>query len=143
MAIVRWNPIGGLAAVEFDRLNRLFDDLHSEGTRAWVPAVDIYETEGHEVVIKAELPDVRKEDISVTFENGVLTLTGQRKQEESVEKGQVRRLERRHGAFSRSFTLPDSVDASAIAAVYKDGVLTIRLPRREESKPKQISVNVQ
>ena len=143
MAIVRWNPIGGLAAVEFDRLNRLFEDLHSEGTRAWVPAVDIYETEAHEVVIKAELPDVRKEDISVTFENGVLTLTGARKQEESVEKGQVRRLERRHGAFSRAFTLPDSVDASAIAAVYKDGVLTIRLPRREESKPKQISVNVQ
>ena len=143
MAIVRWNPMSGLAAGEFDRLNRLFDDLHSEGTRAWVPAVDIYETEGHEVVIKAELPDIRKEDISVAFENGVLTLTGERKQEEAVEKGQVRRLERRHGAFSRSFTLPDSVDASAIAAVYKDGVLTIRLPRREESKPRQISVNVQ
>jgi HSP20 family protein len=143
MAIVRWNPIGNLAAVEFDRLNRLFEDLHSEGTRAWVPAVDIYETDGHEVVIKAELPDVRKEDINITFENGVLTLSGQRKQEESVEKGQVRRLERRYGAFSRSFTLPDSVDASAIAAVYKDGVLTIRLPRREESKPKQISVSVQ
>ena len=143
MAIVRWNPIGELAAVEFDRLNRLLSDLHSEGTRAWVPAVDIYETEGHEVVIKAELPDVKKEDISVAFENGVLTLSGERRQEESFEKGQVRRLERRHGAFSRSFTLPNSVDASAIAAVYKDGVLTIRLPRREESKPKQISVNVQ
>ena len=143
MAIVRWNPIGELAAVELDRLNRLFSDVHSEGTRAWVPAVDIYETEGHEVVIKAELPDVKKEDISVAFENGVLTVSGERRQEESFEKGQVRRLERRHGAFSRSFTLPNSVDASAIAAVYKEGVLTIRLPRREESKPKQIAVSVQ
>ena len=94
MAIVRWNPIGGLAAVEFDRLNRLFDDLHSEGTRAWVPAVDIYETEGHEVVIKAELPDVRKEDISVTFENGVLTLTGR------AQAGRVGR--ERAGAATRA-----------------------------------------
>ncbi len=143
MAIVRWNPMGDLAALEFDRLNRLFSDLHSEGTRAWVPAVDIYETEGDELVIKAELPDVKKEDINVAFENGVLTVSGERRQEESVEKGQVRRLERRYGAFARAFTLPDFVDASAIAAVYKDGVLTIRLPRREESKPKQISVNVQ
>jgi HSP20 family protein len=94
-------------------------------------------------VIKAELPDIKKEDIGVTFENGVLTLSGERRQEESFEKGQVRRLERRHGAFSRSFTLPDSVDASAIAAAYKDGVLTVRLPRRAESKPKQISVAVE
>jgi HSP20 family protein len=143
MAIVRWNPIGGLAAVELERINRLFSDLQSDGTRAWVPAVDIYETEDHEVVIKAELPDIKKEDIGVTFENGVLTLSGERRQEESFEKGQVRRLERRHGSFSRSFTLPDSVDASAIAAAYKDGVLTVRLPRRAESRPKQISVAVE
>ena len=143
MAIVRWNPLGGLAAVELERINRLFSDLQSDGTRAWVPAVDIYETDDHEVVIKAELPDIKKEDIGVTFENGVLTLSGERKQEESVQKGHVRRLERRHGSFSRSFTLPDSVDASAIAASYKDGVLTVRLPRRAESKPKQISVSVE
>ena len=143
MAIVRWNPLGGLAAVELERINRLFSGLQSDGTRAWVPAVDIYETDDHEVVIKAELPDIKKEDIGVTFENGVLTLSGERKQEESVQKGHVRRLERRHGSFSRSFTLPDSVDASAIAASYKDGVLTVRLPRRAESKPKQISVSVE
>ena len=95
MAIVRWNPLGGLAAVELERINRLFSDLQSDGTRAWVPAVDIYETDDHEVVIKAELPDIKKEDIGVTFENGVLTLSGERKQEESVQKGHVRRLERR------------------------------------------------
>lgn len=143
MAIVRWNPLGGLAAVELERINRLFSDLQSDGSRAWVPAVDIYETEDHEVVIKAELPEIKKEDIGVTFENGVLTLSGERRQEESFAKGEVRRLERRHGSFSRSFTLPDSVDASAIAAAYKDGVLTVRLPRRAESKPKQISVSVE
>lgn len=143
MAIVRWNPLGGLAAVELERINRLFSDLQSDGSRAWVPAVDIYETEDHEVVIKAELPEIKKEDIGVTFENGVLTLSGERTQEESFAKGEVRRLERRHGSFSRSFTLPDSVDASAIAAAYKDGVLTVRLPRRAESKPKQISVSVE
>jgi len=143
MALVRWNPIGELASVEIDRLDRMFSDLSAEGARPWVPAVDIYETENLEVVIKAELPDMKKEDIQVTFEDGVLTLSGERKREESVARGQFQRVERRQGSFSRSFTLPESVDASQIAASYKDGVLTVRLPRREESKPKQITVNVE
>jgi len=108
-----------------------------------VPPVDIYETDSHEVVIKAELPDMKKEDIRVTFENGVLTLSGERKQEDSVNRDHFQRVERRYGAFSRSFTLPSSVDATAIGASYKDGVLTIRLPRREEAKPKQIAVIVE
>ena len=107
-----------------------------------MPAVDIYESENHEVVIKAELPDVKKEDIGVTVENNVLTLTGERKQEESVKREQFQRVERRFGSFSRSFSLPATVNASQIAASYKDGVLTVRLPRREEAKPKQITVNV-
>ena len=144
MALVRWNPIGTLAGLEIDRLNRMFTDFHTEAfNQVWVPAVDIYETDSHEVVIKAELPDVKKEDIGVTVENNVLTLTGERKQEESTKPEQFQRVERRFGSFSRSFTLPTSVDAGQIAASYKDGVLTIRLPRREESKPKQISVNVE
>ncbi len=143
MALVRWNPIGSLAGMEVDRLNRMFSDLQTEAfNQAWVPAVDIYETETHEVVIKAELPDVKKEDIGVTVENNVLTLTGERKQEQSVKREQFQRVERRFGSFSRSFTLPATVDASQIAASYKDGVLTVRLPRREEAKPKQITVNV-
>jgi HSP20 family protein len=141
MALVRWNPLSDLAGFEIDRLNRMFSDLYVEGTRAWVPPVDIYETDGHEVVIKAELPDVKKEDILVTFENGVLTLSGERKQEEG--RGNFQRVERRHGTFSRSFTLPTTVDAAGISASYKDGVLTVRLPRREDSKPKQISVNIE
>jgi len=144
MALVRWNPIGTLAGMEVDRLNRMFADFHTEAfNQAWVPAVDIYETDSHEVVIKAELPDVKKEDIGVTVENNVLTLTGERKQEQSTKREQFQRIERRFGSFSRSFTLPTSVDAGQIAASYKDGVLTIRLPRREESKPKQISVSVE
>jgi HSP20 family protein len=144
MALVRWNPIGTLAGMEIDRLNQMFADLRTEAfNQGWVPAVDIYETDSHEVVIKAELPDVKKEDIGVTVENNVLTLTGERKQEQSTKRDQFQRIERRFGSFSRAFTLPTSVDAGQIAASYKDGVLTIRLPRREEAKPKQISVNVE
>ena len=142
MALVRWNPISELAALEITRLDRMFSDLYSEGTRAWVPPVDIYEGDNHEVVIKAELPDVKKDDIRVTFENDVLTIAGERKQEASVQRDSFSRVERRFGSFSRSFTLPTTVDASGIAASYKDGVLTVRLPRREEAKPKQITVNV-
>jgi len=144
MALVRWNPIGTLAGMEIDRLQQMFANLETEAfNQAWVPAVDIYETDAHEVVIKAELPDVRKEDIGVTFENNVLTLTGERKQETAGRREQFQRVERRFGSFSRSFTLPASVDAGNISAAYKDGVLTIRLPRREEAKPKQINVNVE
>ena len=143
MALVRWNTIGELAGFEIDRLNRMFSDLYAETTRAWVPAVDVFETENHEVVIKAEVPDVKREDLKVNFENNVLTISGERRAPEAAATDQVHRIERRHGSFSRSFTLPTWVDASSIAASYKDGVLTVRLPRREEAKPKTISVNVE
>jgi HSP20 family protein len=143
MALVRWNAINELAGLEIDRLNRMFSELYHEGTRGWVPPVDIYETDAHEVVIKAELPAMKKEDIRVTFENDVLTIAGERKFEASQGRDQFQRLERRHGSFSRAFTLPQTVDVSRIAASYKDGVLTITLPRREESKPKQIAVNIE
>ena len=144
MAIVRWEPTGELASMEIDRLNRMFSDFYGETfSRAWVPPVDIYETDAHEVVLKAELADMKREDINVTFENGVLTLKGERKVGEEVKREDFQRIERRHGAFSRSFTLPNTVDAGKISASYKDGVLTIRLPQREEAKPKQIAVNVE
>jgi HSP20 family protein len=143
MAIVRWEPARELAGMEIDRLNRMFSEFYGEAfTRAWVPPVDIYETDQHEVVLKAELPDLKREDIGVTFENGVLTLKGERKFEQETKRENFQRLERRFGQFSRSFTLPNTVDASRISASYKDGVLTIRLPQREEAKPKQIAVNV-
>jgi HSP20 family protein len=144
MAIVRWEPARELASLEIDRLNRMFSDFYGDAfSRGWVPAVDIYETDQHEVVLKAELPDMKREDINLTFENGVLTLKGERKFEQEVAKENFQRIERRHGAFSRSFTLPNTVDAGRISASYKDGVLTIRLPQREEAKPKQIAVNVE
>ena len=144
MAIVRWEPARDLASMEIDRLNRMFSDLYGEAfsRSAWVPAVDIFETEEHEVVLKAELPEVKREDIGLTFENGVLTLKGERKFEQETKQENYHRVERRHGSFSRSFTLPNTVDPSRITAAYKDGVLTIRLPQREEAKPKQIDVNV-
>jgi HSP20 family protein len=144
MAIVRWEPARELASMEIDRLNQMFSDFYGQAfSRAWVPAVDIYETDAHEVVLKAELPDMKREDINLTFENGVLTLKGERRFEQEAKKENFQRIERRHGAFSRSFTLPNTVDASRINAAYKDGVLTIRLPQREEAKPKQIAVNVE
>ena len=86
---------------------------------------------------------MKREDINLTFENGVLTLKGERKVQQEVNKENYQRIERRHGVFSRSFTLPNTVDAGKISASYKDGVLTIRLPQREEAKPKQIAVNVE
>ena len=144
MAIVRWEPARELATMEIERLNRMFTDFYGEAfSRAWVPAVDIYETDAHEVVVKAELPDMKREDINLTFENGVLTLKGERKVQQEVKKENYQRIERRQGVFSRSFTLPNTVDAGKISASYKDGVLTIRLPQREEAKPKQIAVNVE
>lgn len=143
MALVRWDPIGELAGMEIDRLNRMFSDFYGAGlTRNWLPPVDIFETEDHELVIKAELPDVKREDISVTFENNVLTLKAERKQEATPRADQYQRQERYYGSFTRSFTLPSTVDGARIGASYKDGVLTIRLPFREEAKPKQIAVSV-
>ena len=142
MALVRWSPVGQLAGMEVDRLNRMFNELYQDSfARGWTPAVDIYETEGREVVIKAELPEMKREDISVTFENNVLTLKGERKLEQEVKRENFQRIERRYGSFTRAFTLPPTVDGGQISASYKDGVLTIRLPQREEAKPKQIPVN--
>jgi HSP20 family protein len=126
--------------MEIDRLNRMFGDLFNlPVTRSWVPAVDIFETDAHEYVIKAELPEMKREDITVTFEQNVLTLKGVRKAEQ-LPGGSAQRLERQYGSFERSFVLPSSVDGSRISASYKDGVLTIQLPQREDAKPKQIEV---
>jgi HSP20 family protein len=142
MALVRWSPVSQLAGMEVDRLNRMFNELYQDSfARGWTPAVDIYETEAREVVIKAELPEMNREDISLTFENNVLTLKGERKLEQEVKRDSFHRIERRHGSFTRAFTLPPTVDAGQISASYKDGVLTVRIPQREEAKAKQITVN--
>jgi HSP20 family protein len=142
MALVRWDPTRELASMEIDRLNRMFSDWFGEASfnRGWVPAVDIYENDKHEVVIKAELPEMKREDIGITFENNVLTIKGERKIEDVSHRDSFQRMERQYGAFTRSFTIPATVDASRITAAYKDGVLTVRLPQREDAKPKQITV---
>jgi HSP20 family protein len=142
MAIVRWEPTRDLASMEVDRLNRMFATLFDDnfGNRAWTPAVDIYETENDEVVLKAELPEMKREDISITFENQVLTIRGERKVDETIRRDRYQRFERSYGSFSRSFTIPSTIDAARIHATYKEGLLTVRLPQREEAKPKQIEV---
>ena len=108
----------------------------------WVPAVDIYETDGHDLIIKAELPDMTREDIEVTVENDTLTLRGTRKPPADVKQEQFRRVERNYGAFNRAFTLPNTVDAGKVSAEYKNGVLTVKLPFREEAKPRTINVEI-
>jgi HSP20 family protein len=142
MALVRWNPASELATMEVDRLNRMFSDFYGGESfaKSWTPAVDIYTTDDHAFVIKAELPEMRREDIHLSVENHVLTLRGERKFEDEKKRDDYQRIERFYGAFSRSFSLPPTVDASGISASYKDGVLTVRLPQREDAKPKQIAV---
>ena len=142
MAVVRWDPTRELASMEVDRLNRMFSSFFEPMNRTWSPAVDIVETDD-QVVLKAELPDMKREDIGITFEKSTLTIRGERKLDETVKRENYQRLERFYGQFSRSFTLPATIDASRITASYKDGVLTIRLPQREEAKPKQIEVAVE
>ena len=143
MTITRWNPVHALAGVEIDRLNRMFESVFGGESLggAWAPAVDIYENAAQDVVLKAELPGFKREGIKVTFEHNVLTIEGERPLETGVTREQFHRNERQYGAFRRSFTLPTSVDSARAQATYLDGVLSITLPRREETKPRQIEVN--
>jgi HSP20 family protein len=147
MAIARFDPFPFRdMAVLQDRVNRLFGDAYGpreEGVLSnWVPAVDIFENEQKELILKAELPDVKKEDVSVTVENNTLMLSGERKFDSEVKKEHYHRIERAYGSFSRSFSLPATVDTGKIGAEFKNGVLTVRLPFREEAKPRSINVDV-
>ncbi len=152
MAIVRWEPFRDLMGLQ-ERMNRLFDDswrARSGGGAqeddwalggAWAPAVDIYEKDGA-IVLKAEIPGVDPKDVDVRVENNTLTLRGERKFDEEVKRDNYHRVERAYGGFSRSFTLPNVVDTEKIKAEFKDGVLRLVLPKREEAKPKQIEIHV-
>jgi HSP20 family protein len=146
MTITRFDPFREFTTLQ-DRMNRLFGDayLRDQDTIQrgnWVPLVDIYETAGHDLVIKAELPDMSREAIEVTVENNTLTLKGTKTPPADVKDEQFRRSERHYGAFVRSFTLPTTVDASKVAAEYRNGVLTVKLPYRQEAKPRTINVEI-
>lgn len=145
LTLNRWEPFRGATTLQ-EQVYRLFDsvlDRSAEGSNltTWAPAVDIYETE-HELVVKADLPDVDPKDLDIRVENNILTLRGERKFEKKVDEDNYLRVERTFGSFSRSFSLANSVNAEAIKADYQNGVLTLAVPKREEAKPKQIKVNV-
>ena len=143
--IARWEPFRGVTTLQ-DQVNRLFNDVferkgEESSLSAWAPAVDIYETE-HELVVKADLPDVDPKDLDIRVENNILTIRGERKFEKKVSEENYLRVERSYGSFARSFTLANTVNADAIKADYQNGVLTLTVPKREEAKPKQIKVSI-
>jgi HSP20 family protein len=146
MAVVRWDPFRDLNVLQ-DRMNRLFEDAgrgwrgneEPAATTTWSPAVDIFETEG-EIVVKAELPGMDRNDITLNLEKNVLTLKGDRKLEKETKDDNYHRIERSYGSFSRAFSIPATVDEEKISADYKEGVLKIVLPKKEQAKPKQIRI---
>jgi HSP20 family protein len=146
MAIVRWEPVRDLLTLQ-DRMNRMFESSFRGGEDdwalggSWAPAVDIYEKDGN-IVLKAELPGVDAKDVDVRVENNLLTLRGERKFDNEVTRDNYHRVERSYGSFSRSFTLPNVVDTANIKAEFRDGVLHMTLPKREEARPRQIQINV-
>lgn len=146
MALVKNTPFTGFEPFFFGNLGKPFEDTLTRffvepNARPWVPAVDIHENE-NELVVKADLPDLKFEDIDVRLENGTLTLRGERKFENKSDKGGYHRLERGYGQFERSFALPETVDPEHVHAAYKDGTLTVTLPKKEVAKPRQIKVQV-
>jgi len=146
MTITRWEPYNGLSTLH-NQVNRLFNETLFRGAgeestpTAWAPTVDIYET-SNELVVKADLPDITEKDIDVRVENNLLTITGERKFENNLAEENYLRVERSYGSFRRSFSLPNTVNPEGIHAEYSNGVLTVKLPKREEAKPRQVKVNV-
>lgn len=147
MTIVRWQPFGDLLSLQ-ERMNQLLDESfrgqHTEDDwtpgGSWAPLVDIYEQEG-DLFLQAELPGVDPKAVDVRVEDNVLTLRGERRAEAEVKRDRYHRMERSYGKFSRSFTLPSAINTEKIQAEYKDGVLRLTLPKKEEAKPKQITIS--
>ena len=150
MAVLRWDPLRELAEMS-ERLNRVVSrqgngPMDGNGqevmtTADWIPTVDISETEA-EYAIQAELPGVKKEDVKVTLENDVLTIRGERRQQQTETGRKHHRIERSYGRFVRSFTLPDTVEGGNVRAEYAEGILNLHLPKSEKAKPRQIEVNI-
>jgi HSP20 family protein len=146
MALARWTPMGNLQSFQ-DEMNRMFNQFFRGGTgeeagwgvRTWTPPVDLYETDDA-LILKAELPGVSKDDVSIEIHQNTLVLRGQRKHEAEVQQDRYHRVERAYGTFQRSFVLPTMVDQKKVQATYKDGVLELRLPKSEAAKPKRIAI---
>ncbi len=144
-SITRWDPFRNVSSLQ-EQVNRLFEStfparLDDSALTTWAPAVDIYETE-NELVLKADLPEINEKDLDVRLENSMLTIRGERKFEQQVKEDNYLRVERAYGSFSRSFSLPNTVNTDSIKAEYKNGVLKVELPKRAESKPKQVKISV-
>lgn len=144
-AITRRDPFLSLSNLQ-EQVNRMFESAFPGQTdtsalTSWAPSVDIYETE-NELVLKADLPDISEKDLDVRVENNMLTIRGERKFEQNVKEENYLRIERTYGSFSRSFSLPNTVNSESIKAEYKNGVLTVEMPKRAESKPKQVKINI-
>ena len=149
MAIMRWvDPFKELSAIH-ERMNQLFDEtfLPSRGSEAapaaamWSPAVDIYEA-GDDIIVKAEVPGIDKDEVAVEVKDGILTLRGERKFEKEEKEENYHRIERSYGTFVRSFALPSSVDPEKVNAALKDGVLEVKLSKKEQAKPRKVKVTV-
>ncbi len=152
MTIVRWEPVRELQTIQ-QEMNRLFSSFFDTPTHAgsgngngaaarrWIPAMDLVETEDH-FVRRADLPGLDQGDVKIEVQDNVLTVSGERKFEHEAKKDGFYRLERGSGAFSRSLTLPEGVDAEAIAAAFEKGVLEVRIPKPEERKPRRVEINV-
>jgi len=142
MHLIRWDPFQQLVAMN-NRLNRTINDPFTPRTDdsfgAWAPPVDIFEKDDH-LVIRAEIPGVQRENMHVEIENSVLTLHGERKQETEVQEENAYRMERVYGTFTRSFTLPTTVDGAKVTATCKDGVLEVTVPKAETAKPKKVEI---
>jgi HSP20 family protein len=145
--LTRWEPFREVATLQ-DRMNRLFRDTYNQSgsdealtSSTFAPAVDVYEDE-HNVSLKIEVPGIDEKDIDVRIENNTLTVHGERKIEKEEKEENYRRVERHYGAFTRTFTLPTTVDSEKVVANYDKGVLKITLPKKAEAKPKQIKVNI-
>jgi len=146
MTFVRYDSSRDMAALQ-QGLGRMLEGFYRGPQEdlnrgAWVPVVDIYSNGQHELVLKAELPDMNEEEIELTVEGNTLTLRGEKKLDAEITEKQFHRIERSYGSFARTFTLPPTVDAGKVNAEYKAGVLTVRLPLREEAKPRHIKVAV-
>ena len=143
--LTRWEPFRGTTSLQ-EQVNRLFSDVlertgEESSLTAWAPSVDIYENE-HELVVKADLPEVDPKELDIRVENNILTIRGERKFEKKVDEANYLRVERAYGSFARSFTLANTVNSEAIKADYQNGVLTLSIPKKEEAKPKQIKVTI-